>query len=309
MSTCLKFINRRVNICPSNTGVKGLVDLSEINSALLLKIKTMLPEMRNAERRVASYILDNPNNVISLAVAGLAEASNVSDATVIRTCKTLGFSSYQDLKVSLAVDIVSPIQAIHEEITPEDSSTEIVEKVFKGCMYALECTCSMINTDTIEKVAETINRAQQVLIFGLGNSHPVALDLQHKLMRLGINAQAYADSHFQTIAAVNTSAEDVVFAISHSGSSKDIVDAARLAKENGATVISLTNIGTSPLSKVADYCLFTMSNETKYRIVALTSRIAQMAIIDSIYTLISCHHTQVTENFRKIEHALDDKKY
>lgn len=277
--------------------------------ALLLRIQSMIGNMSNAEKRVASFIWEHPNDVIPFSVADLAEASGVSDATVIRACKTLGFSSYQDFKVSLAVDIVTPIQTIHEEIAPGDGTADIIEKVFNGNKYALDCTRSAINIESMEKAAETIKHAARVFIFGLGNSHSVALDLQHKLMRLGIDAQAHADSHLQSIAAVNASAGDVVFAISHSGSSSDIVDAAKIAKTNGATIISLTNIGTSPLSKIADISLFTISNETKYRIVALSSRIAQLAIIDSLYTIIACHYPEITSKFTQIEKALDKKKY
>lgn len=278
-------------------------------SALLLRIQSLLSGMSNAEQKVASYVISNPNDVISLSVAGLAEASGVSDATVIRACKALGFASYPDFKVSLAMDIVTPIQAIHEEINPGDGTAEIIQKVFKGNMYTLECTLSAINADSVERAAKAIKSARRVIILGLGNSNSVALDLLHKLMRLGIDAQAYTDSHLQTIAAVNAEADDLVFAISHSGSSIDIVDSSKIAKANGAFIISLTNIGSSPLSKVSDISLFTVSNETKYRIVALSSRIAQMAIIDSIYTVIACNYPAVTDNFRQIERALDVKKY
>ena len=277
--------------------------------ALLLRIKNMIGQMSKAEKKVASFILEKPNDVICFSVASLAEASGVSDATVIRTCKTLGFSSYQAFKVSLAVDIVTPIQAIHEDISPGDSTADIVDKVFRGNKYALDCTQSALNIEKLEEAADIIKNASRVFIFGLGNSHSVALDLQHKLMRLGIDAQAHTDSHLQTITAVNAHEGDVVFAISHSGSSSDIVDAAKLAKKNNAKIISLTNIGVSPLSKIADISLFTISNETKYRIVALSSRIAQLAIIDSLYTIIACHCPEVTHNFREIEKALDAKKY
>lgn len=277
--------------------------------ALLLRIQNMINKMSNAEKKVAAFILERPNDVISLSVAGLAEASGVSDATVIRACKTLGFSSYQDFKVSLAVDIVAPIQTIHEEIAPDDGTSEIIDKVFKGNKYALDCTQSAINIDAMEKAAESIKSASRVFVFGLGNSHSVALDLQHKLMRLGIDAQAHTDSHLQSIAAVNAHGGDVIFAISHSGSSVDIVEAAKIAKQNGAMIISLTNIGSSPLSKIADISLFTVSNETKYRIVALSSRIAQLAIIDSLYTIIACRYPEITKKFNQIEKALDVKKY
>ncbi len=277
-------------------------------SPMMRRIRSILPQLSNAEQRVARFALENPNEVIALSVAGLAEACGVSDATVVRACKALGCDRYQDFKVSLAVDIVTPIQAIHEEIEPGDSTKDIIGKVFNGDLYALECTMSALSSEDIERTAAILRKARRVLIFGVGASDSIGLDMQHKLMRLNINAQAFSDTHLQAIAAVNAGKDDVIFAISHSGSSTDIVDSAKIAKSNGATVISLTNIGSSPLSKVADISLFTVSNETRYRIVALSSRIAQMAIIDSIYTIIAYAYPASTEHFHQIEQALEAKK-
>ena len=277
--------------------------------ALLLKMQTLLPKMSKAEQRVVNCILRNPNEVISLSVAGLAQNSGVSDATVIRTCRTLGLGSYQEFKVALAKDIVSPLQSIHEEIKSDDTPATIVDKVFQGCMYTMEYTHNTLSSDLLLRAAEKIYQARRVIIYGVGNSHAITLDLQHKLMRLGISAYAYSDSHIQAIASVNCGKEDVVFAISHSGSSIDVVSCAKSCRENGAFIISLTNIGSSPLSKIADIALTTASPETKYHVVALSSRIAQMAIIDCLYTLIACLHPEVTENFYKIEKSMERKKY
>ena len=277
--------------------------------ALLLKMKALRPSLSRAEQQVVDYIINNPEKVIYLSVAGIAENSGVSDATVVRACRSIGLNGYQDLKITLAQDIVSPLQSIHEEITSSDSAAKIIDKVFQGTLHAINFTHDTVRVEDIEKAADIIRNARQVVIFGLGNSHAVSVDLQHKLLRLGLNAIAHSDSHMQAIVASYLTEKDVVFAISHSGSSCDIVDSARLAKEKGAAVISLTNIGLSPLSKISDIQLHTASKETKYRIIAMSSRIAQMTIIDSIYTIIASKLPNVVEGFRGIEKALNTKKY
>ncbi|MGE4486086.1 MAG: MurR/RpiR family transcriptional regulator [Oscillospiraceae bacterium] len=277
--------------------------------ALLLKISTMAGSLSNAEKLVAAYICENPEEVIHLSVAGLAEASGVSDATVIRMCRHVGLDSYQDLKVSLAQDIVSPLQSIHEEIKPDDSVEAIVDKVFQGTLHALTFTHDVLKISSIEQAANAIMNAETVFIMGIGNSHAIALDFQHKLMRLGIKAAAFTDPHLAAIAAINHTERDVVVAISHSGSSRDIVENAKIAKKSGAKIISLTSIGTSPLSKISDIQLYTASKETQYRIVAMNSRIAQMAIIDAIYTVIAARKPSAVDNFHRIEQALKHKKY
>ncbi|MDF2484237.1 MAG: hypothetical protein K0R46_405 [Herbinix sp.] len=277
--------------------------------ALLLKMKAFYPSLSKSEQQVIDYIYENPEKVIYLSVAGLAENSGVSDATVIRACRSVGLDGYQDLKVTLAQDIVSPLQSIHEEIGADDSSSVIIDKVFQGTLHAINFTHDILKAEDIEKAADVIMKAHRVIIIGLGNSHAVALDLQHKLLRLGLDAMSISDSHIQTIVATRLRSDDVIFAISHSGSSKDIVESMELAKSNGTFTISLTNIGSSPLSKISDIALYTASNETKYHIVAMNSRIAQMAIIDSIYTIIATRNVESVNGFRQIEKALKTKKF
>ena len=135
--------------------------------------------------------------------------------------------------------------------------------------------------------------------------------MQHKLMRLGLRASAYSDSHMQCIASTMLAEGDVCVAISHSGSSRDVVDAARLAKSRGAAIIAMSNIGRSPLGDIADVRLDTASKETSYHIVALSSRIAQYTIIDSLYSALAVrrHHTGQDQALSLIEKALSTKKY
>ena len=149
--------------------------------------------------------------------------------------------------------------------------------------------------------------ARRIFIFGIGASGAIAQDLQHKLLRLGLDACSNADAHLQAITSAYCTCEDVVVAISHSGSSKIIVDNVRMARDNGAKVISLTSVGRSPLSKMADICLFTASLETKYRILAISSRIAELTIIDSIYTYIAMRCDSIKQ--MKVEKAMKDLKY
>lgn len=278
--------------------------------ALVLKMQELFPSLSRSEKQVISYIIAHPEEVVYLSVSGLAEKSGVSDATVIRACRRIGMAGYQDLKVTLAQDIVTPLQNIHEEVSEDDSHAVIMEKVFQSTFHTLRYTHDTIKVEDITRASQLICDSSHVAIIGLGNSNSVAVDAMHKLMRLGIDAYAYTDSHMQMIRSSYLGKHDVLFAISHSGSSRDIVDAAREAKKNGASVISLTNIGRSPLGDISDVQLTTASKESIYRIVAIASRVAQMAIIDTIYTIIAMRRKNSSvETFHTIEMALKDKKY
>lgn len=277
--------------------------------SLLFRLNSLRASFSRAEKQVVNYILKNPNEVIRLSVSELAENSNVSDATVVRTCRSMGFDGYHDFKITLAQDIITPLQSINEEINSEDSIDTIIDKVFQGALHTLNFTHDTLKASSIESAVNSIMNAKRIYIIGLGLSHSVAIDLQHKLLRLGLLAFAFTDTHHQAMAATYLSREDVLFAISLSGSSIDIVECAKIAKANDSTVISLTNTGNSPLSKISDIKLFTASNETKYRMVGMNSRIAQMAIINSLYTIIATKIPTISENFHKIEKAIETKKY
>ena len=277
--------------------------------ALIMKIKVLKAGLSKSEQRVCDYIIENPTEVIHFSVSELAERSGVSDATVVRTCRKIGSSSYQDLKVTLAQDIVTPLQTINEEITSEDSTSQVLGKVFQSTLYTLNYTYEILNVSAVEQAVEALMAAQRIEVCGLGNSHAVANDIQHKFMRLGLPVTAYTDNHLQIMSASLLGPKAVLFAISHSGSSRDIVHCAKVAKKNGATVISLTNIGRSPLYDLADIRLCTASSETRYRILALSSRLAQMTIVDAIYTLIALRKEGVIDGFHAIEKGLGSTKY
>lgn len=278
-------------------------------SPMLMKIEAMRKGLSKSELLVCDYILAHPDEVIHLSVSELAGKSGVSDATVIRASQKIGSSSYQDLKISLAKDIVTPLQGVNEEISPDDPAGKISEKVFQGILHTLDYTYRIQDPGLLEKAADILLHANRICICGLGNSHAIAADIQHKFMRLRLNATAYADNHLQVICANSLTENDVLFAVSHSGSSRDIVHAAEVALRNKAAVISLTNVGRSPLADISTVALHTASNETKYRRVALASRIAQMAIVDVLYTMIALKKPGVTEGFHNIEKDLAHTKY
>lgn len=170
-------------------------------------------------------------------------------------------------------------------------------------------TKKALDADSLERAAEIILNTERIVIYGLGNSASVAMDFQHKLLRIGCNAAAFSDNHMQVISASHMTDRDVAVGISHSGSSKDIIEALKIARECGATSISISNKGKSPIVKVSDVALFTASNETEYSILGLNSRIAQLAIINSVYYYIANRKDVSSIAAELTEIALQNKKF
>ena len=249
------------------------------------QIRKHYDQLGYAERKIANYVLEHTEDIIELSVSQLSAACGCGDATVVRFARRLGYSGYQSMKIGIAGRMGS-VSTISEEITREDSCFEIYKKCSLEIISSLEETQSVLDPDSLEKAAKMIMKAKRIVIFGLGNSASIAIDAAHKLLRLGKDAQACNDNHLQAIIASHLDHDSVAIGISHSGSSKDIIEALELSKIGGAGTVSITNYAKSPIVKVSDVALFTKSRETKRSLLALSSRMAQLAIIDAIYNYI-----------------------
>lgn len=273
------------------------------------RIRRLYPEMGPGEKKIADYILNNTSNILECSVTTLAKLSGCGDATVVRFSRRVGYDGFQALKIGIAGEM-GATSSVSSEIGTDDTCFEIYKKHVEDIRYTLQNTETVLDADMLERAAKSIMNAQRIVIFGLGNSAAIATDAAHKLLRVGLNAQACCDNHLQAIIASHLDRNSVVIGISHSGSSKDVVEALRLSKIGNATTICITNHDSSPIVAASDIALFTKSEETRYSILALSSRIAQLAILDSIYTYIVIHSDKASlQAIYKTEYSLQNKKY
>jgi RpiR family carbohydrate utilization transcriptional regulator len=282
----------------------------QIRSATAVKIVSLYDYLSETEKKICDYIIANQKDIIHLSITEVADNTESSESTVLRTCRKLGFGGFQDFKITLAQELVSTKDTIFEESNENDTCLVILDKEIERISSTLEFMRKVISAEELEAAAEAIIRAKRIVVFGLGNSASVALDMAHKFTRLGFNIVASTDIHIQIMLGCSLQPGDVAVGISHSGSSRDIVEALENAKKHGATTICVTNYGRSPITKVSDIKLFTASEEIKHRILALTSRIAQLAIIDAIYIYISFKDSErFVGQMKDIEKSLECKKY
>lgn len=273
------------------------------------KIRFLYNEMGSAEKKIADYILEHSGDIISYSISELSKLCGCGDATVVRFSRRLGFSGFQAMKIGIAQEL-SSASAISSEISKNDSCFEIFKKRISDITIALQNTETVLNSESLEQAAQTIMKANRVVIFGLGNSASIATDAAHKFLRLGIDAQACSDNHLQAIIASHLDRQSVAIGISHSGSSKDIVESLQLSKIGGASTICVTNYGSSPIVEAADIALFTKADETRHSILAMSSRIAQLAIFDAIYfyIVVNADKTSLQAIFNS-ETSLQNKKF
>lgn len=266
--------------------------------------------MARGARRIADHILAQPEEIVRMSITELAEAVGVSEGSVVNFCRSIGLSGFQHLKLSLAREVVQPVQFIHEDVGRDDDMDTICRKVFHSGIQALRDSLSVLDPQALRNAVDTIRSAKRVEIYGIGSSAPIAEDTHYRMLRIGLDARVVIDSHIQAISASRCDPDVAVLTISHSGATHETVAATRLAKEAGARTIVITNFARSPIQAYADVVLFTMARETRFRTEAMTSRIAQLCVADALIAALALDdYDRSTETLRQTFEVLSIKRF
>jgi DNA-binding MurR/RpiR family transcriptional regulator len=254
----------------------------------VVRVRSLLPSLPPAERRVAQRVIDDPEGVANSTITELAHACGTSETTVIRFCRAIGFTGYPELRLTLATEagraqITSGGRIVGSDISPDDSLEQIVEKVTFADARAVEETAAQLDVKNLEQVVDAVAKARRIDIYGVGASAFVAMDFQQKLHRIGRISYAWSDAHIMLTSAAVLDRGDVAIGISHTGATVDTIDALTVAKRRGVTTVALTNFPRSAITEVADLVLTTAARETTFRSGATASRLAQLTVIDCVF--------------------------
>lgn len=249
----------------------------------LYTIEARRDSLSAKEQLVADWILADPGSAVHPSLEELAERIGVSDSTLFRFVKKLGYEGYQQFRIALATETVEPRKTVYESTDEVQDADSAIEVVFQANIRALERTRQSLNRADLEKAAEMITQAERVHVFGLGGSGIVAHDLYHKLLRTGIPCSSPDDFHLQLMQASQFRPSELAVIVSHSGSNKDTLMIAEVVKHAGAQIISITSHARSPLGRVGDICLMSEGAASPYVSEAFSARIAQLSITDTLY--------------------------
>ncbi|MDF2815318.1 MAG: RpiR family transcriptional regulator [Paenibacillus sp.] len=276
----------------------------------LVALRAILDQLKPSERKVAEYILENPKEIVKYSVQKLAELSGVSEATIIRLSKTLNMTGYQDLKLRVAGDLTSNVPTgTYEEIKMGGSVDSIMQAVSNNNKQSIQDTLTVLSSDEVEKAAIALSGARKIDIYGVGASAVIAEDIYQKFSRINWWCRAYSDYHSQLTSAGSLTDKDVAIGISYSGQTEDIIQSLSEAKKQGATIITLTKFGSSPVAELGDIRLFTSSVEQSIRSGAMASRIAQLNVVDILFiTIASRQHEKVIPLLEKTRLAVSRTK-
>ena len=257
------------------------------------QIKRLYCNLTSAERKVATHVIESPHEVTGLTVHQLAEKCDVASSAVIRFCKSVQLSGFSELKIELARELGSKKEEQKNtlpSVEPESGTEGVVRKVFSAGMQTLQDTLDMLDFSKVEKMSELLVRAKHIFLFGIGTSSTVVTDAQYRLSQLGLWATACTDILLMGVTAANLDEGDVVLAISHSGRTKAVVDAVRLAKKKGATVMAITSFKDSILYEESDVAATVFADEVTYPVEAVSARVAHICLVDSLAMLLATHN-------------------
>jgi len=275
----------------------------------LLHIRGTYPALRPAEKRVAQVILSNPREAVHYSITQLAEKAEVSDATVVKFCKRLGYKGYQEFKIMLAQDVAVKPQLIHGEVEPGNDVQTIKEKIFQANISALQETAQVLETEALERAVQALANAGEIHFYGVGASGIVALDAEQKFSRIGLRTSAFLDTHLQIARAVHLREGDVAVCLSFSGETVEIVEALRAAKQAGALTIAITSFSGSTLAREADVLLLTSTQQNLFRSGAIASRLTQLSTIDVLFIAVALvDHERAQEAIEKTRAILSQRR-
>ena len=272
-------------------------------SNIRLLLESYYPSLTNAEKKIADYIMENYENVMYLSLTDLAELSGVGDTSVFRFCKQIGLKGYPELKLLLAQDLVA-----RKESLKDISSLHFADQIRQNIIQKINECHEVLDVPELDKAIDLIKNADRIIFFGIGSSGITALTAKERFLRIGIVSDVAIEGHHQNMIASILNKQDVVVAFSLSGTTKDVLDAVQIAKQNEVPVIVLTSYLRSPLANLADIVVKTAGKEHLMEGGTLTSSISQLYMVDLLVTGVALTDKETSNAMReRIGRSIWDK--
>lgn len=281
------------------------------DAGVVERIRRARDSLSATEEALAAQIIAGPETAVSATAAELAAAAGVSQASVVRFARALGYKGLPDLRLALAQDLSrrelerKRAGAALGCITPEDSLEELTAKVAFHESRSIEQTLGSLNLKAVERIARAVVKRPLVTTLGMGSSSLVAADLAHKLQRIGLLCHFSPDTHLQLVHAALLDEDDVAIGFSFSGHSTEVRHGLQMARKRGALTVAVTGSSGSPVAQAASVVLVTLARRTEMAGAPLACRMAQLAVVDVLFARIAqLSHEGLGEALRVTSDAL-----
>ena len=276
---------------------------------ILDRIQSQLTLLSKSERNVAEVILAEPQETMHSSIAILARRADVSEPTVNRFCRHLETKGFPDFKLHLAQSLAQGTPYVNRHIEESDSVESYTDKIFESAMAGLDRVRQGLDISVVNRAVDLLTQARTIAFFGLGSSAAVAHDAMNKFFRFNIPVIYSDDIVVQRMSCMNCNEQDVVVLISHTGRTKNLVQLAQMARENGAIVLAITSED-SPLSREATLALLLDVPEDTDIYMPMVSRLAQLTVIDVLATgFILRRGAKFRTNLKRVKEALKESRF
>lgn len=280
---------------------------------ILIQIQLSYNQYTKTEKKIADYIIKNSSSVLFMSITELADECGVAEASVHRFCRRNGAKGYQEFKMKLSLcssgDETHPAESVGNSAGNDDSK-DLFAKILQNHLDAIRETNALLRPEMVEHTVNLMINARSIQFFGIGDSLLVAEDARNKFMRITPKVRTISDPHMQAMAASMSGPDDMLFFISYSGSTKDNVYVAKIARAAGAKIAVITRFLKSPLTEYADAVLICGSKEGPFEGGSIGAKMSQLHIIDILF---QCYYAKTrkesAENIRKTSGAVADKLF
>ncbi|GEM79553.1 MurR/RpiR family transcriptional regulator [Vibrio superstes] len=275
----------------------------------LEKVQKNLENFSKSERKVAEVIMANPQTAIHSSIATLAKLADVSEPTVNRFCRRLDTKGFPDFKLHLAQSLANGTPYVSRNVEETDGPDAYTHKIFESTMACLDVAKNSLDAQQVNRAVDLLTQAKRISFYGQGASSAVAKDAQNKFIRFNIPITCFDDPVMQRMSCINSTDNDVVVLISHTGRTKSLIEIAHLARDNGATVIAITSKN-SPLDKAASLTITLDISEDTDVYMPMASRVVQMTIIDVLATGFTLRRgSSFRDNLKRVKEALRESRF
>lgn len=293
------------------TGMSGGKNVAAFG--LLLDIQLLYNQLTKTEKKIADYVSKNANQVLFMSITELADACGVADASVHRFCRTVGVKGYQEFKMKLSLSM-SAEEAVEKETAggeqTEDSIHQAMDNILEDHISALRETHMLLDWEEVRKIVGMMEKAKHIYFFGIGDSLLTAMEARNKFLRITNKVSCVDDPHMQAMTASMASGDDMVFLISYSGATKDIVYVAEILREVGAKVVAITRFLKSPLTGYVDGVLLCGCNEGPLEGGSMGAKLSQLYILDILFREYYRRNLGVSmDNNQRTSKAVVEKLY
>lgn len=252
------------------------------------RIRGLLPSLTSSERHVAEEVLRDSAAASASTISELALRSGTSLTTVTRFCRALGLPGYAELRLLLATEVGRAesrawAKDLSATISPKDPLGRVLANLVDHDTRAIQETAAQLSIDTLERAVALLARARRIDMYAVSGSASVATDLQLRLHHIGRTAFVWRDVHDALSSAALLGRSDAALAVTHSGETREVVEALAEARRHGAATVAVTNFPRSSVAGAADLTLTTAARETTFRSGGLSARHAQMLVLDCLY--------------------------